>query len=95
VRWHKGLLDPFEPSGNLRDVKALPENSQAETEAQPTEMREAQAAYGGASAEDIDISLLEDSLSRSPWERMLANDDALNFAESLRVAVEKRDAKPE
>jgi len=42
---------------------------------------------------DFDPGLLEDSLSKSPWERMLANDDALNFAESLRNAMEMRDAK--
>jgi hypothetical protein len=38
--------------------------------------------------------LLKDSLAKTPWERMQANDDALNFAESLRVAMEKRNAKP-
>jgi hypothetical protein len=43
--------------------------------------------------DEIDIGLLEDSLSKTPWERMLANDDALNFAESLRAAMGKRDAK--
>ena len=44
---------------------------------------------------DIDLSLLKDSLAKTPWERMQANDDALNFAESLRAAMEKRNAKPE
>jgi len=43
----------------------------------------------------IDLSLLEDSLSKTPWERMQANDDALRFADSLRAAMEKRNAKPE
>ena len=43
---------------------------------------------------DVDLSLLAYSLSKTPWERMLANDDALNFAESLRAAMEKRNAKP-
>jgi hypothetical protein len=42
---------------------------------------------------DIDLSLLKDSLAKTPWERMQANDDALNFAESLRAAMEKRNAK--
>jgi len=42
----------------------------------------------------LDLSLLEDSLAKTPWERMRANDDALNFAESLRAAMEKRNAKP-
>ena len=45
-------------------------------------------------AGDIDLSLLKDSLAKTPWERMRANDDALNFAESLRAAMEKRNAKP-
>ena len=45
--------------------------------------------------EDIDLSLLQDSLAKTPWERMLANDDALRFADSLRAAMEKRSAKSE
>ena len=39
------------------------------------------------------IGLLKDSLAKTPWERMQANDDALNFAESLRAAMERRNAK--
>ena len=42
---------------------------------------------------DIDVSLLKAHLDKTPWERMQANDDALNFAESLRAAMEKRNAK--
>jgi hypothetical protein len=42
---------------------------------------------------DVDISLLRVSLAMTPWERMHANDDALNFAESLCAAMEKRHAK--
>ncbi|HSH92680.1 MAG TPA: hypothetical protein VK968_00880 [Roseimicrobium sp.] len=56
-------------------------------------MREASTAYPATTFEDIDVSLLEDSLSKSPWERMQANDDALNFAESLQAAMAKRHAK--
>ena len=47
-----------------------------------------------ADAEDFDLSLLKDSLAKTPWERMQANDDALNFGESLRAAMQKRHAKP-
>ena len=47
-----------------------------------------------AASDDIDASLIAASLAMSPWERMLANDDALNFAESLRAAMLKRHAKP-
>jgi len=54
-------------------------------------------ALVGASGgdEEIDLSLLKDSLSKTPWERMQANDDALRFADTLRAAMEKRNAKPE
>jgi hypothetical protein len=45
-------------------------------------------------AEDFDLSLLKDSLAKTPWERMQANDDALNFGESLRAAMLKHHAKP-
>ena len=48
-----------------------------------------------SAGEGIDLLLLEDSLAKSPWERMLANDDALRFADSLRAAVKERNAKPE
>ena len=51
------------------------------------------SAHPGARAGDFDISLLEESLRMSPWERMLANDDALNFGESLRAAMERQNAK--
>jgi hypothetical protein len=44
-------------------------------------------------AGEIDLSLLKDSLAKTPWERMQANDDALRFADSLRAAMEKRNAK--
>ncbi len=62
-----------------------------------TALKEASGGYGsadcGAEKGDIDLSLLEESLRLTPWERMLANDDALNFAESLRVAMQRRHAK--
>lgn len=45
-------------------------------------------------ADGVDLSLLDDSLAKSPWERMLANDDALNFGELLRAAMEQRHARP-
>ena len=48
---------------------------------------------GGLLDEEIDLSLLKDSLAKTPWERMQANDDALNFAESLRKAMSERNAK--
>ena len=61
-------------------------------------LKKAATAYGaaeaGAGTGDIDISLLEENLRISPWDRMLANDDAMNFAESLRAAMERPNAKP-
>jgi hypothetical protein len=54
----------------------------------------------GSPAEDansgggIDLALLEDSLAKTVWERMLANDDALRLADLLQTAVLKTRAKP-
>lgn len=45
------------------------------------------------SAEEIDLPLLEESLSKTVWERMLANDDALRLADTLQEAMLKRRAK--
>ena len=45
------------------------------------------------SEEGIDRALLEESLSKSVWERMLANDDALRLADTLRGAMTKTRAK--
>jgi hypothetical protein len=56
--------------------------------------KEASIAYA-SEASDIDLALLKDSLAKTPWERMQANDDALNFAETLRAGMKKRNAKPE
>ncbi len=44
----------------------------------------------GSALPELDVSLLEHSLPMTPRERMLANDDALNFAEPLRSAMLKR-----
>ena len=49
------------------------------------------ANQGGSG--DSDFSMLEDSLAMTPWERILANDDMVNFGDSLRDAMEKRNAK--
>ena len=54
----------------------------------------ADAQPSSENADDgLDLSLLEDSLTKTPWERMQANDDALRFAETLRTAMKRRDAK--
>jgi hypothetical protein len=41
----------------------------------------------------IDLSLLQDSLAKTVWERMLANDDALRLADLLQSAMLKTRAK--
>jgi len=51
-----------------------------------------QSSPGDSCIPEIDLSLLRDSLAKTPWERMQANDDALNFAESLRTAMKHRRA---
>ena len=55
-------------------------------------LKEQPVAYRAADS-DVDLNLLKLNLAKTPWERMLANDDALNFAESLRAAMQKRNAK--
>lgn len=47
-----------------------------------------------ATDSDMDLSLLEVSLAKTPWERMQANDDAVRFMDSLQTAMRKRNAKP-
>lgn len=44
-------------------------------------------------AGETDFLMLEDSLAMTPWERILANDDIVNFGDLLRAAMEKRNAK--
>ena len=45
------------------------------------------------SCEGIDLALLEESLAKTVWERMLANDDALRLADLLQAAMLKAHAK--
>jgi hypothetical protein len=55
-------------------------------------LKETSSANQGSPGES-DFSMLEDSLMMTPWERILANDDIVNFGDSLRAAMEKRNAK--
>jgi len=75
-------------------MKAEETKHKAHTEGVPPVELGIPPAPGESSDNDIDLALLKDSLAMTPWERMQANDDALNFAESLRAAMEKRNAKP-
>ncbi|MES2469565.1 MAG: hypothetical protein V4675_19840 [Verrucomicrobiota bacterium] len=40
----------------------------------------------------IDLSLIEENLKLTPWERMQANDDAVNFGNMLREAMIRTNA---
>jgi hypothetical protein len=46
-----------------------------------------------ASMDGMDLALLEESLAKTVWERMLANDDALRLADLLQAARRKTRAK--
>jgi hypothetical protein len=64
---------------------------------QDSTLRESSLPYGSPTNShqgDIDCSLLDEALAMTPWERMLANDEVVNFGESLRAAMMKRHAKP-
>jgi hypothetical protein len=75
-------------------MKAMPNGAKAEESANALAVQETAWAYRGAADDEIDVSLLDDSLAKTPWERMQANDDALRFADTLRAAMAKRHAKP-
>jgi hypothetical protein len=59
------------------------------------ELKEASPSYriGSVEVSGNHSLSLDDSLAMTPWERILANDDMINFGDSLRVAMEKRNAK--
>ena len=76
-------------------MKAPPPRLEIEAPKDDAGARGLAAVRADSTEEGIDISLLADSLAKTPWERMLANDDALRFADSLRAAVENRNAKSE
>ncbi|MDZ4288097.1 MAG: hypothetical protein U0984_09065 [Prosthecobacter sp.] len=40
----------------------------------------------------IDLSLIRENLKLTPWERILANDDAVNFCDTAREALKRRHA---
>ncbi len=42
-----------------------------------------------AGAEENEWLMLDDSLAMTPWERILANDDMVNFGDSLHAAMEE------
>ena len=60
-----------------------------------SEFKEASPSYRTRTVDggDHESMSLNDSLAMTPWERILANDDMINFGDSLRAAMEKRNAK--
>ena len=82
-------LDCYAHGRNLPIMKATSGKSDAAESA----LCETTSELRGITEGGIDLGLLKDSLAKTPWERMQANDDALNFAESLRTAMQKRHAK--
>ena len=48
-------------------------------------------AWRASSAAGFDMSLVELSLAKTPWERLLEHDEALEFADELRTAGKKLD----
>jgi hypothetical protein len=76
-------------------MKASPDKLRTEPGQNGSAVREAAPEYRAGTESEFDVSLLADSLAKTPWERMQANDDALRFADSLRDAMERRNAKPQ
>lgn len=50
-------------------------------------------AWETARAQGIDMSLIELNLEKTPWERLLEHDDAIQFAEELGGARRVPDAE--
>lgn len=86
VDWHRLVR-------NLAMVSArLHQQAQKGFETTPTDHVTPQEPR--ESDDNLDLSLIEESLAKTPWERILANDDAARFADALRAAMKQRDAKP-
>jgi hypothetical protein len=46
-------------------------------------------AWRAAASEGMDLSLVELSLAKTPWERWIEHDDALGFARRLQEALRR------
>ena len=91
--WAGPRLDCDGPGRNLPSMKASLNEPKARA-LENTSTAPAVALANHVSPDDgVDVWLLDDSLAATPSERMQANDDALQFADSLRAAMEKRNAK--
>jgi len=67
---------------------------QEHTKAREAAFREAVPAQEANATRGDTVGSLDDSLAMTPWERILANDDMINFGDSLLAAMEKRNAEP-
>jgi hypothetical protein len=84
----RNAIDSSPLGRTLRSMQASPIRAGAQTQACDSGRIER-----ASPADEIDLSLLEDSLAKSVWERMLANDDALRLADLLQAAMLKTRAK--
>lgn len=58
---------------------------------EPDRLRESSPIYGASMEDEIDVSLLEDSLRLTPWQRLLENDRALALVRMLEQAKNRKD----
>lgn len=86
-------LDRHHLIRTLSQVKAKSGQVEKEASGSDPTAQSTSPALDWVAPEDVDLSLLDDSLAKTPWERMQANDDALRFMDSLRLAMHKRNAK--
>lgn len=61
------------------------------SKSEPDHLRESSPIYGTPTEDEIDLSLLEDSLRLTPWQRLLENDRALALVRMLEQAKNRKD----
>jgi hypothetical protein len=54
-------------------------------------LRESSPNYCAPSEDDVDVSLLEDGLRLTPWQRLIENDRALALVRMLEQAKKRKD----
>ena len=70
---------------NLFDTHVVPDLATAD----PACLLDAGPAWRAAHREGLDLSLIEASLAKTPWERLVEHDGALELAMRLREAVKR------
>ena len=61
------------------------------SKSEPERLREPSPIYDTLNEGDIDVSLLEDSLRLTPWQRLIENDRALALVRMLEQAKNRKD----